>query len=50
LGWTYCSTSSNRLALNIILSPSSAQPFGHEIRLKITALLNMETIINLAMN
>ena len=31
-------------------SPSSAQPFGHEIRLKITALLNMETIISLAVN
>ena len=38
------------LALNINLSPSSAQSFRHNIRFKIAALLNMETIINLAVD
>ena len=47
--WIY-STSLKRLVLNIIISPSSAQPFGSKIRLKISAMLSMETIINLAMN
>ena len=48
---TYCSTYSHRLALPIIQSPLSAHTFfGYEIRLKITAVLNMEPIINLAVN
>ena len=44
------STSLTRLALNIILSPSSSQPFGTEIRLQVNAIINMLTILRISLN